>query len=171
MTNDSNNLGKLFLHFSWIILLIGLGVFFHHYLEQKNNPNQNPFSQYENGFTEVKLQRNRQNHYVASGSINGQTVVFLVDTGATNVAIGNKLAQKLGLQRGREGIAYTANGTTPTFDTQLDSLSLGEITLNNVPASITLGMEGDEVLLGMSALKHLELIHRNGELTLRQLNR
>jgi aspartyl protease family protein len=171
MENDNNHFGKIFLHLSWIILLIGLGLFFHHYLEQKNNPNQNPFSQYEGGFTEVKLQRNSQNHYIASGSINGQTVVFLVDTGATHVAIGNKLAQKLGLLRGREGIAYTANGTTPTFDTQLNSLRLGDITLNDVSASITLGMEGDEVLLGMSALKHLELIHRNGELTLRQLRR
>ena len=171
MSNDSNTFGKIFLHLSWIILLIGLGVFFHHHLEQKNNPNQNPFSQYEGGFIEVKLLRNNRNHYVATGEINGQSVVFLIDTGATNVAIGNNLAQKLGLQRGREGIAYTANGTTPTFDTQLDSLQLGDIELNNVPASITMGMEGDEILLGMSALKHLELNHRNGELTLRQLRR
>ena len=163
-----NSIGKVFLNLSWVLVIIGLIIVFNQAISQKINPNQNPNSQTQNGFTEVVLRRNSQHHYVVNGFINDQPVTFLVDTGATHVAIGANLAQKLGLVRGRQGIARTANGTTTTYATLLDSLNIGDIQFNDVSASITLGMQGNEVLLGMSALKHVELIHKNGELTMRQ---
>lgn len=163
-----NSIGKVFINLSWVLVIIGLIVLFNQAISKKINPNQNPNSQIQNGITEVILRRNNQHHYVVNGLINDKPVTFLVDTGATHVAIGASLAQKLGLVRGRQGVAHTANGTTTTYATLLDTLSIGDIQFNNVSASITLGMEGDDVLLGMSALKHVELIHKNGELTMRQ---
>ena len=160
--------GKLFLNLTWVLLLIGLGLFFNQYLNKKNNPNQNPRSQLINGYTEVILKRNPQHHYLANGTINGTTVTFLVDTGATLVALSDELAKKLNLTRGLQGTAHTANGTTTTYSTTLNSLTLGAITFKNIPASITLGMQGNEVLLGMSVLKEVELVHKNGELRIRQ---
>ena len=145
-----------------------MGVFFEQYLGKKANPNQKPYSSQQNGATEVVLRRNTQHHYVVNGLINGQPVTFLVDTGATHVALGPELAQRLGLERGYEGIANTANGPTTTYATTINSLKIGDIQFTKVRASITMGMQGDEVLLGMSALKDVELIHKNGELTMRQ---
>lgn len=168
MAPSPNAFGKIFLNLSWIILLIGLTVFFQDTLEKQANPNQAPQSLSVNGATEVVLKRNHQHHYVANGFINNTPVTFLVDTGATHVSIGVRLAEKIGLEKGYEGIAHTANGTTTTYATRLDSLRLGDITFHDVRASITMGMRGDEVLLGMSALKDVELVHRNGELTIRQ---
>ncbi|WP_238376315.1 retropepsin-like aspartic protease family protein [Marinagarivorans algicola] len=165
---NSHSIGKIFLHLSWVLVLAGLIMLFNQLISRKTNPNQNPDSQTQNGVTEVILRRNSQHHYVANGLINGKSVTFLVDTGATNVSIGANLAEKLGLKRGYQGTAYTANGTTTTYATTLATLSLGDIQFNNVRASITMGMQGDEVLLGMSALKDVELIHKNGELTMRQ---
>ncbi|MDP4916602.1 MAG: aspartyl protease family protein, partial [Haliea sp.] len=73
---------------AWVVLL-GLGVFyFNDVLERQLNPNQRLQTQYtEDGVREVVLQRNRLGHYVTSGEINGQPVTFLLDTGATGVAI------------------------------------------------------------------------------------
>jgi len=169
MTTPST-FGKIFLNLSWILLIIGLGYVFQQMLEHKENPNQNPVSLSTTEFTEVVLTRNQHHHYVANGYINNVPVTFLVDTGATNVSIGADLAERIGLERGYQGIAYTANGTTTTYATTLQSLHIGDIHFKDVRASITMGMQGDEVLLGMSALKQVELIHKNGQLTVRQFH-
>jgi aspartyl protease family protein len=106
-------------------------------------------------------------HYVARGKVNGQSVTFLLDTGATLVAIPEGLAQKFGLRKGRQGMSQTANGRVITYRTEIDRLQLGDIQLSNVAASITPGMDGDVILLGMSALKEFELMQKGDTLTLR----
>ena len=60
----------------------------------------------------------------------------------------------------------TANGTSKSFQTTLASISLGDIVMHNVPASISSGMKFDEILLGMSFLKHLKLTQQGKLLTL-----
>ncbi|MEX5354424.1 TIGR02281 family clan AA aspartic protease, partial [Pseudomonas juntendi] len=62
----------------------------------------------------------------------------------------------------------TANGRATGWRTRLDRLQLGDIRLSGVAALIVPGMDGDEVLLGMSALKQLEFTQRDGTLVLRQ---
>lgn len=166
--SSSSSLGKIFINISWVLLLGGLALLFQEVLDKKANPNQDPASLKTASYTEVTLARNQQHHYVANGTINNQEVTFLVDTGATLVAIGPKLADELGLPRGYQGIAHTANGTTTTYATTIDRLTLGDISLRDVRASITMGMSNHEILLGMSALKQLELTQRDGELRLRQ---
>jgi aspartyl protease family protein len=167
--NESNNrLGKGMITTAWIIALIFLTLFFNRWLNERNNPNQNPVSSRENGINQVILQRNFQHHYVATGTINGVSVTFLVDTGATTVSVPAHLATKLQLKPGAPQITNTANGIVETRGTTIDELTLGTIVLRDVRASLNPGMKIDEVLLGMSALKNIEFTHRDGILTLKQ---
>ncbi len=154
---------------SWVIALSFLTLFFRDLLQSRVNPNRAPFSESGPGFNQVVLQRNRQHHYVTSGRINEQPVVFLIDTGATHVALSSQMARRLGLKAGDAEMHITANGRVKTHATVINQLQIGTITLTNVRASITPGLTMDEVLLGMSALKDVEFVHRQGELTLRQV--
>ena len=117
---------------------------------------------------EVHLDSNPQGHFVADGRINGETVTFLLDTGATDVAIPAKLGDRLGLSRGAPVMLHTANGQTTGYRTVLDSLALGDILLHDVRAIVAPGFGGEQILLGMSALKQLEFTQRAGTLVLRQ---
>ncbi len=151
---------------SWGLALAGLTAFFGSWEDKQHNPNQ---TIKVNDLGEVILQQNRQGHYIASGLINNQAVVFLLDTGATDVAIPSSLAKTLGLKPGRKNRAITANGVVDICDTRIESLQLGTIKLNNVHASILPGMTGTDILLGMSALKDLELTQRGATLTIKQI--
>jgi len=151
----------------WVGVLLLLVLFFQDTLQQQYNPNQN-LAQQQSDTQAVVLQRNKQGHYVASGFINGQEVVFLLDTGATDVAIPEHIAQQLNLGFGRAGQVNTANGVSRTYDTVLETLSLGAITQRQVPAVIVPGYESQAILLGMSFLKHIEFSQRGDTLTLRE---
>ena len=111
---------------------------------------------------------NRAGHYLAPGKINGTTVKFLLDTGATDVAIPEKLAERLQLKKGSRTLSQTANGVVRSYSTVLDRISLGGIELYNIRASIFPGMPSGEVLLGMSFLKHLEMVQKGNTLTLKK---
>lgn len=155
---------------SWVLLLALMSYLFSNVLERQRNPNQEPLTLRDDlGNAQVVLKRNRAGHYVASGRINGHPVLFLLDTGATDVAISDELAQRLDLARGRRVLSQTANGTVVSWQTRLAEVGLGAITLNDVRASILPSMAGNEVLLGMSFLKRLEWTQRGDRLTLRKL--
>src|SRR5690606_26420267 len=132
------------------------------------NPNRQPVSVVQGDHVEVLLEGNVQGHFVADGLINGKPVTFLLDTGATDVAIPAELAEDLGLSRGAPVGLLTANGQTTGFRTRLESLTLGEIILRDVRAIVAPGFGGDQILLGMSALKQLGFTQRAGTLVLRQ---
>jgi len=154
---------------AWAVLIALLSLIFSGILDKQNNPNQNLRANYNQaGLPEVVLKRNRAGHYMATGMINGHPVLFLLDTGATDVAIPSGLAKKLSLPRGATVNSRTANGTVKTTRTRLNKVQLGAIEINDVTASILPSMPNDEVLLGMSFLKQLELIQRGDSLTLRQ---
>ena len=122
-----------------------------------------------NGIREVVLERNRQGHYVANGEINGIPVTFLLDTGATDVAIPAEIALDANLVSGLAQQASTANGVVTVYSTRINELTLGNIVLYNIEASITPSMLGGIILLGMSALQQIEFTQRGATLTLRQL--
>lgn len=152
----------------WLVALSLVSALFAGALERQDNPNAQVYSRAgSDGTTEVRLAQNRAGHYVATGRINGQPVVFLLDTGATSVSVPEGLARRLGLRRGQAGLARTANGTVTTYATRLESVELGDIGMRGVEAHINPGMGGDEVLLGMSFLRFLEFSQRDGVLTLR----
>jgi aspartyl protease family protein len=102
------------------------------------------------------------------GLINGQPVRFLLDTGATHTSVPAHLAQSLGLRPGAPSTASTANGTVTVRATRIDALDIGPFRFAGAPAHLNPGMRDDDVLLGMSVLKHLEFTQRGDVLVLRK---
>ena len=168
-SSNTRSIGISMVVLAWVVFLGLLAWWFTNYEASQRNPNQKISSRYtENGLEEIVLQRNRYGHYVATGSINGKPVTFLLDTGATDVSIPEQLANKLKLKRGISQVYNTANGQIIAYATKLKRISLGGIELKNVRASINPSVQGDEVLLGMSFLKELEFTQRGDTLTIRK---
>jgi len=122
--------------------------------------------------TEVKIWADQTGSYVTTGSINGQMVSFLVDTGATSIAMNEHVAKRLGIDYRYLGIpmqAVTASGFTSGYSIKLSSVKVGNIELNNVDAAVLEGGFPREVLLGMSFLKNIKLERNNNLMTLKQL--
>jgi len=166
---DTRRMGLAMQVLAWIALFGLLLLVFGNALDRQRNPNRALDSTItEDGVREVVLARNRMGHYVTPGTINGEAVTFLLDTGATGVAIPPGVAARLGLRRGRAMLSSTANGTTRSYQTRLDEVGIGAVRLRDVPAVIAPGLQMDEVLLGMSFLKHIEFTQRGNTLTLRQ---
>jgi aspartyl protease family protein len=164
---NNSKMGKTMIYLAWAIFLGLLTFAFSNYLEKQNNPNQRVDSQYNNEVAEVRLKQNRYGHYVATGKINHQPVTFLLDTGATLISIPSSIAQKLQLEKGYPSQSRTANGTITVYATRLDSVSIGAIELKNIRGTINPHMEGDEILLGMSFMKHLEMTQKGKLMVLR----
>jgi aspartyl protease family protein len=156
---------------AWILALLLLTGVFERLLNRQRNPNASPVGAVsESGTREVRLVRNRSGHYVAIGRINGVHVEFLLDTGATAVSIPGSIADRIGLRRGAPGFADTANGRITVYRTVLDRVELGPVALDRVTGFVNPSSEVDQVLLGMSFLKHVELVQRGDTLTIRQLS-
>lgn len=160
--------GRVLMIVAWAAAMFLATRFFGQWEERQHNPNSQPQSSHGEGFIEVRLLSNGQGHFVADGAINGQAVHFMLDTGATDVAIPESLAKALDLQRGAPVVLSTANGRTEGYRTRLQSLQLGDIHLREVRALVVPGLDGETILLGMSALKQLEFTQRGGSMLLRQ---
>lgn len=160
--------GKGMMAAACVLALVIMTMFFSQVEEQRANPNQSPESRLIGEAVEVDLERNRAGHYVVTGTINDQSVDFLLDTGATDVVIPEGLAERLNLPRGRPGRAMTANGPVTVYGTTIDRLTIGDIVLRNVRASINPAMSNMSILLGMSALGQVEFVQQGESLTLRQ---
>lgn len=167
--NPEKKLGKWMLVIAWLAGLGLLTVFFDEQIANQLNPNRDPISSTSQNGTEVRLKRNRMGHYVSGGEINGVAVTFLLDTGATDVSIPFHLKDQLNLQAGRGQMVRTANGSLQVAQTSISELSIGDIRLTDVRANLNPGMQDDEILLGMSALKQLEFTQRGDWLILRNL--
>ena len=169
-SDSSNNphrpLGRGMALASSLLVLGMFYLYFENSLQARDNPNRQ--LQIAPG-SELVLKRSRDGHYVFPGTINGRPVTLLLDTGATLVSVPAHLAGKLGLKPGAYQQAITANGTVTTRSTRLDALAFGPFEIRAVPASLNPGMLGDQVLLGMSALKHLEFTQRGDTLVLHPL--
>jgi len=166
--NKNTSLGRGMFFAGWLIVLGLLTVVFGNWEGSQLNPNQNISSTSHNGSSEVVLQRNRWGHYIANGFINGVETTFLLDTGATHVSVPESIAKTLNLKKGMRSRTRTANGTINVYMTNIDELQLGDIVMTNVRGSINPHMRDNEVLLGMSFLKHLELVQKGDILILRQ---
>lgn len=111
----------------------------------------------------VTLKADGRGHFMADGQVNGGTVRFLVDTGATLIALPAADAKRLGLNyaAGERAIAQTAGGPTPAYRVKLDTVRLGDITVHGVDAMVfESGLPF--ALLGMSFLNRTEM-KREGE--------
>lgn len=106
--------------------------------------------------------------YSTAGFINGHPVNFLVDTGATWIAMNVHQARSLGINfrySGKRGMVSTANGVAPVYRVMLDKVRVGEIELTNVEAGVLEGSSPREVLLGNSFLNRVEM-QRQGQVML-----
>ena len=165
----TNPYGKTFAIIAWLIVMLMLYLFFQDTIDKQLNPNQQLNSvQGSRGETRTVLIRNKSGHYVGTALINDTPVDFMLDTGATTVAITQRTAEKLGLPFGAQIQVNTANGLSSAWRSRIDRLQLGDIVLTNIPASIVPNLGGTEILLGMSALKQLEFHQQGNQLTLIQ---
>ncbi len=106
--------------------------------------------------------------YWARGRINGKDVTFMVDTGASYVVINKVQARALKIKRGNKEIQVsTATKTETAYQVTLDTVSVGYIELQNIPAIITKHEHPPYPLLGMSFLRHVEINQENEQMTLR----
>lgn len=150
----------------WVLLLGGGAWWFHGYLESQRNPNAH--LAYADGAegAPVVLERNRAGHFVATGRINDQPVDFLVDTGATYVAVPGDMAKRLGLESTSSAWFNTANGRVRGELTLLDEVSLGGFSAREVRGSISPGLAGETALLGMSFLGRFDIEIRDSRMVL-----
>ena len=160
--------GRVMLIIAWLLALALATWLFGNWEDGQRNPNQAPQSLHGDGFIEVRLASGQGGHYLLDGQINAQPVTFLLDTGATQVAIPQGVAERIGLEKSAPVQVSTANGTAQGWRTAIQSLQLGDIQLQKAAEIIVPNMDGDQVLLGMSALKQLEFTQRDGSLVLRQ---
>ena len=108
-------------------------------------------------------------HFVTTGVINGRSVRFLVDTGASFVSLGAGDAQRIGVdaRRGEPAVVNTANGQANVWRVKLDSVRVGDIVLNNVDGLVH-QQDMPMVLLGMSFLNRMEMQRDGQTMTLKQ---
>jgi len=107
----------------------------------------------------------RQGHYSGAGMINGQAMHFLIDTGATRVAVPSELAKRAGLKLGRSVVSNTAAGNVRAYQTVIPTLTIGSITLHNTRAVILDKL--DQVLIGMTVLKRFKLPQFDGKMNIK----
>jgi len=113
---------------------------------------------------EITIESDASGHFLVDGEINGRSVRFLVDTGATLVSIGHSTAQSLGLDLDDKQMskAHTAAGVVSTWRVRLKSLKIGGLRFDDIEAVV---MQADipNVLLGMNVLGQMEM-RRDGKL-------
>lgn len=107
-------------------------------------------------------------HFISNGTINGVSMRFLVDTGASMIALGISDARRAGINylAGEKAYANTANGVATVYRVQLDNVRLGNIAMNNVDAMVHATSDLPVVLLGMSFLSQLDMKREGDYLTL-----
>ena len=163
-SNPNSQLGRRML---WVAAIGLLGGFYLLFSMLENGGSGTVSSVDSSGATMVVLEQDRNGHYEADGQINGRSVTFLVDTGATDVALPESTARALGLDFGPKVRVMTAAGPASAWVTRLDEVTVGGIRRKNVRATITDG-EFNGILLGMSFLKHYNLQQQDGRLVIRE---
>jgi aspartyl protease family protein len=119
---------------------------------------------------EVRIPRGVRGDYSTVGSINGRTVNFLVDTGASSIAMSEVEAKRLGIPywlKGEKAGVQTASGFAGAYRITLDEVRVGEIALRQVEAYVVEGNNPVRVLLGMSFLGRLEMENTGNIMVLR----
>jgi aspartyl protease family protein len=145
----------------WIIIFIGLFLFFSYQGTQQSEvliSNQHEFV----------VTADAQGNYFVKGRINNYPVNFLIDTGATTLAIPQNVADKLHLVGAYPVVLYTANGEVTGALARVEELSFGAFTLHNVKAVIIPKNNDETVLLGMNVLRYFNVSQDKAQLKLKK---
>ena len=122
---------------------------------------------------EEKIYADERGMFRSVGTINGRTVRFLLDTGATTVAMNKTQAKQLGVNyrmNGERVVISTASDNVKGYRVRLKSVSLGKIKQKNVEAMVIDGNHPGPILLGMSFLGKLKVEKSGGIMKIRQRN-
>ena len=116
----------------------------------------------------ISLYADQAGHYFGNLSINGASLKYVVDTGATTVALnsGDAKFAKIDYEKGEKVIMSTANGNVSAYLVHINTLKIGTIVLNDVAATVSEGDSPPFVLLGMTALNRMSMKNENSILTL-----
>jgi aspartyl protease family protein len=117
----------------------------------------------------ITLTADASGHFITTGTVNGATVRFLVDTGATSIALGASDARRanIDLKNARPGVTLTANGPVQVWRVKLNAVRVGDVVVNDVDAAV-MGHDMPMALLGMSFLNRMEMQRDGVTLTLRK---
>ena len=121
------------------------------------------------GDDSIFLEADGQGHFLTTGQINGASIRFLVDTGATFVSIGMSDARRMGIDvtTGEPGVSQTANGMSRIWRVRLDSLKVGDVVVHGVDAAVHAN-DLPVALLGMSFLNRMEMTREGSRLVLKK---
>jgi aspartyl protease family protein len=113
----------------------------------------------------LEIKRSNDGHYYLKGHIDGHPVTFLVDTGASSVAISAQLADEIGLPRCRPVQSRTANGSVTGCLATAGELSFGGYRIERPEINVLPDLRGP-ALLGMTVLERFRIEQQNGVLRL-----
>ena len=117
---------------------------------------------------DVVIERGRDGHFYTVGTVNGQMVRFLVDTGASLVTVSEAMARKASLQAGESTTFQTANGSMRGRTVPSVSVAVGPLTVSNIKVGVGLDGGGDfDALLGQSFLSKFDITMTQSQLVLR----
>ena len=119
-----------------------------------------------NGALEIVIPRSRNGHYFVEGAINGHPVTFMVDTGATTVAIDSRIARAARLPKGYPATFGTASGEAQGETVPRQSVTVGGLRIDNVSIAVINGV-GEVGLLGQNILRHMEVTQSGDQMVLR----
>jgi aspartyl protease family protein len=125
----------------------------------------------EGAGTRIVMTAGSGGHFLSGGTINGKQVQFMVDTGATVIALGQADAERIGLdyKKGQRGMVRTANGQVVVFQVMLNTVRIGDVQVHNVEA-VVVPQAMSYVLLGNSFLTRFQMKRENDLLTLDRRN-
>ncbi len=119
---------------------------------------------------ELVVWKDLNNMFQLHGSINGSSVKFLIDTGASSIALSSREAKKIGLKykKGARMQASTASGIAAGYLINLDRVKVGHILVYNVEAMVLEGSFPTEVLLGQTFLERVHMTRNGDKMILRK---
>lgn len=118
--------------------------------------------------TPVTLYADSRGHFSGNLSINGASLKYIVDTGASTVAMSSADAKfaNIEYEKGQKVQVATANGIVMAYLVKVNTLKMGSIVLNDVEVTVNEGGSPPFVLLGMTALNRLDMRRENSVMTL-----
>ena len=116
---------------------------------------------------ELVIPKARDGHFYAAGTVNGQAVMFMVDTGASSVVISERFARKAGVADGMPTIFHTANGDLQGRTVADVPVTVGPIQVSGVRVGVGLvGGDEEDALLGQSFLSKFDITMSKDQMTL-----
>ncbi len=114
--------------------------------------------------------KDRDNMFRYQGKINNASVHFLIDTGATSIALNSGTARQAGInyKKGSQKVVQTASGLVKAWQVSLNKVTIGHIHLYNVNAMVLEGSFPTYVLLGQSFLSRIHMIRDGDKMNLRK---